>query len=442
MGETPSGPGGWQANNGPWQPPTNGPPPLPPPLVSTALPMFEPTPGPGKPWWRRWWVLVVVVLLVVGVVGVLAGRNDDAGDSATRESVVDAPEDPGRSASTTAKRPKSSSVPAGPVGTGEGPAATEAPPTTASKSATTLASPALPGEVVQVGEWSLRVATVVPDAATDILAVNQFNDPPPVGKQFFIATVEATYTGPTSSTFWMDITLKAVGASNVAYEGGLGSTCGVIPDSIRDAGEAFTGGTIRGNVCWSIDTADAASLVMIAEPTFTFKKDARRFLSMDPSATPVDQSTSAGAPAPRRFDGVPLGQEAQVDGWKIKVVSVNPDAAQVVAAENQFNDPPPAGKQYVITTLEATYTGDESSTFWFDVSLRVVGASAVAYEASAARCGVIPDDVTWIGEVFPGGTITGNICWVVDAGDVSTLTMLASESLLFGDESFVAFSLT
>ena len=107
---------------------------------------------------------------------------------------------------------------------------------------------------------------------------NQFNDPPPEGNQFFIASLEATYTGTESSTFRGDMRLKSVGDSNVAYEGV--AYCGVIPDNINDSGETFPGGTITGNVCWSIQSTDAASLVMIVEESFNFGDDTRAFFAL------------------------------------------------------------------------------------------------------------------------------------------------------------------
>jgi hypothetical protein len=113
----------------------------------------------------------------------------------------------------------------------------------------------------------------------------------------------------------------------------------------------------------------------------------------------------------------------------------------VVAAENQFNDPPAPGKQFFMVTVEATYDGTESSTFWFDMSLASVGASAVAYDGFQDSCGVLPDALSDVGETFPGGQVTGNVCWSVDAADAATLTMLASPSFSFDDER-AAFSLT
>jgi hypothetical protein len=125
----------------------------------------------------------------------------------------------------------------------------------------------------------VRVVSVTPDASAEIAAENQFNEPPAEGKQFFMAALEATYNGSESSTFWVDVRLKAVGASSVAYEGGFETDCGVVPNDIDGAGETFPGGTIAGNVCWAIDVADAGTLAMIAEPTFSFE-DSQRVVLM------------------------------------------------------------------------------------------------------------------------------------------------------------------
>ena len=78
-----------------------------------------------------------------------------------------------------------------------------------------LDSPIQLGTVVQVGSWRLRVSAITPDGTDEVMEENKFNDPPPEGNQFFIASLEATYTGTESSTFWVDMTLKSVGDSNV-----------------------------------------------------------------------------------------------------------------------------------------------------------------------------------------------------------------------------------
>jgi hypothetical protein len=318
---------------------------------------------------------------------------------------------------------------------------TAAPTTTTSLEGATREAPIPVGGVVQVGDWRLRVTEVTPDATDLVMAENQFNDPPSDGSQFFIAQLEATYTGTGSSTFWVDISLAAVGDSSVAYEEGFDASCGVIPADIDHSGETFPGGTITGDVCWSVQSSDADSLVMIAEQSFTFD-DTRRFLSLDPTATPLDESTAVensgvGQVGPT----VAIGQLASVGPWDLRVVAVTPDATDRVMAENQFNDPPPDGNQFFIAEIEATYTGGESSTFWVDMSLKAVGDSNVAYEASEATCGVIPGDIDDSGETFPGGTITGNVCWNIQTSDAESLVMIAEQSFTF-DDTRTFFALT
>lgn len=459
MSDTPGGPDWWQASDGKWYPPEThpnySPPPLPPPAAPamTGSPSTAPPPVtatspvivPSNPWWKRWWAFAIGVLVVIGAVAAVAGGggDDDAADTLTptaAESEDSDEVDAEEPSVVTEVEPPSDTEPEATTATTQ-PEDTSPTATAAPEEGLSLAAPAAVGEAVVVGDWTIRVAAVTPDAAEQVAAQNQFNDPPAPGKQFFMATLEATYTGSESSTFWLDMTLKAIGASNVAYEGGFDTGCGVLPNDIDNSGEAFPGGTISANVCWAIDAADAATMTLLAEPSFSFGTDERRFLSMDPAAVPIDDSTAKNAPSPMVFDGVPIGEPAEVGDWTITVVSVVPDASAEIAAENQFNAPPAPGRQFFMAAIEATYNGSESSTFWVDLSLSTVGASAIANDGFGASCGVMPKDINDAGETFPGGTISGNLCWSIDVGDAASLVMLASESLSFDDDR-VVFSLT
>ena len=127
--------------------------------------------------------------------------------------------------------------------------------------------------------WEVRVVDVIPNATRLVLAENMFNDPPAPGKQFFIATVEATYRGPGSSRFDGSFRLRAVGPSGVSYST-FNDSCGVIPDELPDP-EVFTGGTIRGNVCWQVMTGDAEALLMYDDP-FTLDPVPRIYFRLTP----------------------------------------------------------------------------------------------------------------------------------------------------------------
>jgi len=114
------------------------------------------------------------------------------------------------------------------------------------------------------GNWDVRVVGVIPNATDIVLRENMFNDPPKPGYQYFIATVEATYRGAGSARFDGTYRLRAVGPANVSYST-FEDSCGVIPDEISDR-EVFSGGTIRGNVCWQVLASDAANLLMYDDP--------------------------------------------------------------------------------------------------------------------------------------------------------------------------------
>jgi hypothetical protein len=121
------------------------------------------------------------------------------------------------------------------------------------------------GTAVDLGDgWQLKVLSVQPNATQAVLAANQFNKRPPADHQFFIAQVQATFTGSGSAKFDGGFRLRTVGASAVSYST-FNDSCGVIPNELPDS-ETFTGGTIIGNLCWDIRSSDAGSLVLYDNP--------------------------------------------------------------------------------------------------------------------------------------------------------------------------------
>jgi hypothetical protein len=106
------------------------------------------------------------------------------------------------------------------------------------------------------------------------------------------------------------------------------------------------------------------------------------------------------------------------------VTDVLLDATEAVLEEDEFNEEPEPGNQFLLVTLEATYVGDEEPANLFDLDFQVVGPSNVAYGFDAS-CGLIPDEIDTFQDVFEGGTITGNLCWSVSTEDVGDLEMYA-----------------
>ena len=147
-----------------------------------------------------------------------------------------------------------------------GPAGDEAYPTPDAPVGTTAGSRGNPhptGTAVALDDgWELEVAGVDRDATQRVLDRNQFNDPPADGHQFLIAEIEATYVGDEeSSRFGGGFRLGAVGTAGAIGYRTFTDSCGVIPDALDDP-ETYRGGTITGNVCWQIRSADADSLLI------------------------------------------------------------------------------------------------------------------------------------------------------------------------------------
>lgn len=121
-----------------------------------------------------------------------------------------------------------------------------------------------------IGDYSVKVVSVTPNANDEVAAENQFNDPPATGHQFYIARVSMTYNGSGSGNPAFDLNFQAVGRSSVGYST-FDNSCGVVPDDpITSADDLFSGGTVEFNECWAIKSSDADSLVMYVEPSFSY----------------------------------------------------------------------------------------------------------------------------------------------------------------------------
>ncbi len=162
------------------------------------------------------------------------------------------------------------------------------------------------------------------------------------------------------------------------------------------------------------------------------------------SSAPAGNAAPAPAPAPEenavgtRSNPAPLGAVAKIGDWEVRIVDVNKDAADIVAAANMFNDPPAEGRSFVIWSVEATYTGSESGTAWIDLNWKLVGTSGNSFgDGFDDSCGVIPDDLFNKGETFAGGIVSGNVCVSAETSQIDGGTILVEE-LFGGSRTFFA----
>lgn len=117
--------------------------------------------------------------------------------------------------------------------------------------------------------WVVRVTSPDANAWPRVKAANQFNDPPKAGHTFFMVRVVGTYRGSKARDILFGSDFEAVGRSNVAYQD-YDPGCGVISNELPST-KVFQGGTVAGNVCWSVKKSDVSSLLMYWEDFVTEK---------------------------------------------------------------------------------------------------------------------------------------------------------------------------
>lgn len=79
--------------------------------------------------------------------------------------------------------------------------------------------------------------------------------------------------------------------------------------------------------------------------------------------------------------------------------------------------------------VTAAYTGDKTGNLSFDITVKFVGSDNVTYDDG---CGVIPNPLSDVGDLYKGGSATGNVCVAVPAGADG----LWSVATGFGDPAF------
>lgn len=149
-----------------------------------------------------------------------------------------------------------------------------------------------------------------------------------------------------------------------------------------------------------------------------------------------DDDTPSGN-ASTRTNPVPLGEAFNTgDGWTVTVNSFVPDANALVAAGNQFNDPPRDGMVYVSVNVTALYEGRDESRSGYDIGFKVLGSDNKAVGVASQSLDSRFDDSA---EVYSGGAITGDVIFEVPLEQIDSIILVAEPSMaLSGSKSFHA----
>jgi hypothetical protein len=121
---------------------------------------------------------------------------------------------------------------------------------------------------------------------------------------------------------------------------------------------------------------------------------------------------------------VPLGKKVTLPKqYDFVVNAYTPAADELVKAANEFNDPAPAGSQYVLVTFTVTNNGTEDKrTPADDLFPKAVSASGKSYEASSCLA-TLSNPIPYYNDVFAGTSVSGDVCFIVAGGDAAGLTM-------------------
>jgi hypothetical protein len=149
---------------------------------------------------------------------------------------------------------------------------------------TSRSDPAPLGTTIEVAGWEITINGVDNDATDAILDADEFIDPPEDGDVFVLINVTAKYIGDgesESASLFSSVTWGAVGDSAVAYDE-FSDTCTfyALPDDLDDTSEVFEGGTITGDICFSVVEDDTGSLLLYAEESFSFDSNGREWFAL------------------------------------------------------------------------------------------------------------------------------------------------------------------
>jgi len=160
------------------------------------------------------------------------------------------------------------------------------------------------------------------------------------------------------------------------------------------------------------------------------------------TATELQAVNACINPTPSPAALVKRGTIDRVGDWDVKVAGkVNFNAWKIVHRENMFNEAPPKGSVMVIIPVQVWFRGEEATTL-LGIGPYVVG-NATGQEINTfddPNCGVIPKDLDMFKTIRPGGSLKGNLCFVVEKADVKTLRLGWPQGT-YSDEPDVEFSL-
>jgi hypothetical protein len=151
-----------------------------------------------------------------------------------------------------------------------------------------------------------------------------------------------------------------------------------------------------------------------------------------PTTEPITEPPSTTPSIGTRENPVPAGITAPAGNWDMTITGYEPGIN--AQAYNQFNDPAPAGSEYVRVKVKATYTGEGTGS-GFDLSLNLVDPTAKTYDPAsiAGGSGGDPQDFSSQPDTFKGGTIEGYFYYAIPSAQANAKLLVFPPNTSYSD---------
>lgn len=110
--------------------------------------------------------------------------------------------------------------------------------------------------------------------------------------------------------------------------------------------------------------------------------------------------------------------------WVVQVTGPASDSTNAVLAESTSNKVPAEGSIYISVPIRLTYKSGPAPVRVSELQFKGLGPSARVLTESGDSCGTVPEGIDHATELFPGGVIEGNICWMAPAGDIAGMKLI------------------
>ena len=267
-------------------------------------------------------------------------------------------------------------------------------------------------ETAVLTNWEASVLEILrgDEAWPPIRAVNQFNEPAGDGWEYLLLKLQIKNSYADDKNHRLSLTVTGErGATYYYFDAGV-----VVPEPQLESFSA-SGATGAGWLAFRIPYGEQNLLLAIKddlefyEPTFylALAEGAGVATAVFSAITPTSLGTDLSQPAP-------LGQAATSESWQVTLLDVTrgEPAWQIVYETNQFNDPPPAGMEYLLLKVRLRYIGtNDQGVSVTDSAFTLTNGDGAAYD----RPVVVQPEPNLLARLFPGGETEGIIVLMAEA---------------------------